>query len=213
MELWTEFVDLIYAALFSLSVVFGGNMGMAIAFVSVTFRVALLPLTLRMAHRSVETQAALRKLEPQLSGLRKKYKDDPGRIWKGTARLHRKHGIRLLDGTRFATLVVQFPLFLGVFAAVRRGLTTAGQFLWIKDLTKPDMALAFICAALTGLSAAMGANVSEQQRFATPVIPVGLTLLFLLRMASGIAIYTFASGWVGFLQSFLVRRRIRQLAV
>ncbi|HZJ13681.1 MAG TPA: hypothetical protein VFD27_01460, partial [Chthoniobacteraceae bacterium] len=80
MPLWTEFVDVVFAILFGIAGAFGGNMGLAIGFLSLTFRLAMLPLTLRMAYRSIDVQASLKKIEPQLSGLRKKHKNDPKRL-------------------------------------------------------------------------------------------------------------------------------------
>ena len=211
MELWAEFVDLIYAVLLNLSMAFGGNMGMAIASLSLTFRVVLLPLTLRIAYRSVEAQVALKRIRPALERVRRRHKDDPQRLWEETARLHRQHGIRLFHGASFASTLLQVPLFVGVFSAVRRGLTNASRFLWIKDLSAPDAALAVACAIAAGISVALGPNFSEQPRWVTVALSAVLTLLFLVRMASGVAIYSFASSLAGMAQSFLVRRRFRQL--
>lgn len=212
MPFWTDFVDLVYTTLFSLSVALGGNMGLAIGLLSLTFRLALLPLTLRLAYRSIDVQAALKKLQPELSSIQKRHKDDPRRVWEETARLHQRHGIKFLDGWSFLGMLAQAPLFLALFAAVRRGLSSTGRFLWIKDLMKPDPLLACICAVLTGLSAAIASNVPEQQRTVAFLLPAALTLLFLWRMAAGVTIYTFASGLVGLAQSLLVRRRLEKLA-
>ena len=77
MALWNTFVELIYSTLFGLAVVCGGNMGMAIGLISVIVRLSLMPLTLRMAYRALETQAALKKLEPQLLRIRERHKADP----------------------------------------------------------------------------------------------------------------------------------------
>lgn len=212
MGFWTTFVDLLYAMLSSLSVAFGGNLGLAIATVSFTFRIALLPLTLQLAYRSVSTQAAVRKLAPQLSRIRKLYKDDPQRIWEETAKLHKQHGIKLIDGRGFLSILIQAPLFIGLFSAVRRGLTHTSRFLWIKDLNKADGLLAFICAFLVGLSAAIAPSTTEQQhRAAMAILPAVLTLVFLWRIAAGVGIYSFASGLVGLAQAFMVRRRAAQM--
>jgi YidC/Oxa1 family membrane protein insertase len=208
---WTDFVDLLYAMLSSLSVAFAGNMGLAIATASFTFRIALLPLTLRLAYRSVATQAALKKLAPLLSRIRKQYKDDPQRIWKETAKLHKHHGIKLIDGCGFLGILIQAPLFIGLFSAVRRGLTHTSRFLWVRDLNKPDGILAFICASLVGLSAAIAPSTAEQHRAATAILPALLTLIFLWRIASGVGIYSFASSLVGLAQAFMVRRRAAQM--
>src|SRR5207247_5983659 len=106
-------------------------------------------------YRSLEVQAALKKIEPELSSIRKKHKDDPRRILEETAKLHQRHGIKVFDGRSVLGMLVQLPLFLGLFAAVRRGLAGSVRFLWISDLTKPDALLAAVCAALTGISSAI----------------------------------------------------------
>lgn len=213
MDLWSTFVGLIYTALVSLAMVFGGNMGLAIGALSLSFRLALLPLTLRMAYRSLRVQAALKKIEPELSKIRKQYKDNPERMWEETTKVHQREGINVLGGGTLFSMIVQVPLFIGLFSAVRRGLSGSGRFLWIKDLMKSDPLLACICAVLTALSTLLGTNAPEQQRTATTIISATLTLVFLWRMSAGVTIYTFSSGLVGSVQSVLVRRRLKSLTV
>ena len=212
MLLWTQFVDLVYTILFGLAGAFGGNMGLAIGFLSLMFRLALLPLTLRMAYRSIDLQAALKKLQPQLTRIQKKHRNDPRRALEETARLLQRHGIKLVDGRSFLSLLVQAPLFFGLLAAVRRGVSSTGRFLWIRNLTTPDPLLAGICAVVAGLSAVIASNAPEQQRALAFVLPAVLTLIFLWRLTSGVIIYSFASGMVGLVQSLLVRRRLGKLA-
>jgi len=80
MGLWTAVIDLTYAALFALSTMFGGNMPLAIIVLSATVRLALLPLTLRIAYRSLESQAKLKQIEPQLAEIRRRYANDRARL-------------------------------------------------------------------------------------------------------------------------------------
>jgi YidC/Oxa1 family membrane protein insertase len=211
MGVWTSFVDLIHAMLLGLAMLFGGNMALAIGVLSLSFRLALLPLTLRMAYRSLQVQAALKKVEPELSSIRKKHKDDPARMWEETAKIHRREGIKVLGGGSLLGMLVQMPLFIGLFSAVRRGLSGSGRFLWIKDLMKSDPLMACVCAVLTAVSTRLGANTPEQQRAATVLIPATLTIIFLWRMSAGVTIYTFSSGLVGVLQSLMVRRRLKRM--
>jgi YidC/Oxa1 family membrane protein insertase len=212
MELWTGFVDLIYKTLFGLSMIFGGNMGFAIGALSLGFRLAVLPLTLRLAYRALRTQAALKKVEPELSSIRTQYKNDPAKMWEETAKVHAREGIRLVDGRSLVSIAVQVPLFVALFSAVRRGLSSSGRFLWVKDLMKSDPLMAFICAALTGLSTFLGSNAPEQQRATSILLPAALTLFFLWRMSAGVTIYTLGSGLVGLLQSLLIRRQLKRAA-
>ena len=211
MGLWTAFVDLIYAALFALSTIFGGNMALAIVVLSAAVRLALLPLTLRLAYRSLETQAKLKRLEPQLAELRRRHKNDAARLLEETAKLHREHGLKLVDGRSALANLAQGPIFLGVFAAVRRGVANASRFLWIKDLAKPDGMLLAICAAVMGFSATLAPNITAQQRPAIFAITAIITVVFLARLAAGMALYSIASGAVGVLQAALVRRHAKRL--
>jgi YidC/Oxa1 family membrane protein insertase len=211
MALWTGFVDLIHIILLGLAMLFGGNMGLAIGALSLSFRLALLPLTLRMAYKSLELQAALKKVEPELSRIRQKHKDNPQRMWEETTKVHEREGIKLFSGAAIIGMLIQIPLFMGLFSAVRRGLAGSGRFFWIQDLMKPDPLLALLCAILTAASTVLGANVPAQQRAATVILPTALTLLFLWRMSAGVTIYTFSSGLVGVLQSAMVRRRLKRM--
>src|SRR5215207_4013457 len=146
MEVWTVFVDLIYTTLVTLSTMFGGNMGVAIGVLSLSVRLAFLPLTLRIAHHSLAVQAALRKLEPEISKIREKHKKDPTKIWQETAELHQKHGIKVVDGRGFFGMLVQVPLVIGLMSAVQRGLSGSSRFLWVKDLVQSDPLMACLCA-------------------------------------------------------------------
>ena len=209
---WAEFVDLIYAGLVCVSTAFGGSMGWAIAVVSLAVRLLLLPLTLHMAYRGLETQAALRRLEPELTRIRAKYKKDQRRVLEETARLYREHGVKLADGRSLFSAIVQLPIFLGLFGAISRGLGEGGRFLWVRNIAVPDLPLAAICAGVTALSASLAPHVPASQRGPMVVLPALLTLFVLSRLAAGLSIYTAAQGLVGVGQALLVRRRARQLS-
>jgi YidC/Oxa1 family membrane protein insertase len=212
MPVWSEFVDVIYATLVCVSTALGGSMGLAIAVVSLATRVLLLPLTLRLAYRALEVQAAVKKIEPQLARVREKYKSDPRRVMDETARLYQANGIKLVDGGSLLGTALQAPIFLGLFSAIRRGLAAGGRFLWVRDLALPDAALAWCCALVTGLSVALGPNLPAAQRMPAIVVPALLTVVFLARMAAGISVYTLASSLVGLQQAIIVRRRAARLA-
>jgi len=73
MFFWSSFLDLIRVVLFSLAHVCGGSLGGGIIMLSLLVRLALLPLTLRLALRAREHQAVLRGLEPQLAALKMRH--------------------------------------------------------------------------------------------------------------------------------------------
>jgi YidC/Oxa1 family membrane protein insertase len=208
---WGQFVDLIHGALLCISTALGGNMGWAIAVLSLLVRVVLLPLTLSLAYRGLKTQAALERLEPEVKRVRAKYKADQAKLLEETAKLYQKHGVNVADGRSLVGTLVQLPIFIGLFGAIQRGLGSGGSFLWVKSIASPDLPLAGICAAVTALSAWIAPNVSASQRVPMVVLPGLLTLFFLSRLAAGLSIYALSQSVVGVVQAVLVSRRSRQV--
>jgi YidC/Oxa1 family membrane protein insertase len=204
--LWTEYVDLIYGTLFCVSTALGGSMGWAIAVVSLAARLALLPLTLRLAYRAVEMQVARQRLEPKVQKLRAKYKKDPRRLLEETAALYQENGIKVADGRSLLGTIAQTPVFLGLFGAVRRGLTAEGGFLWVRSLGAPDALFAGLCAIVAAWSAALAPTLSSSPKTPSIIVPALLTFIFLSRVAAGVSVYSLASGLVGLAQAALVRR-------
>jgi YidC/Oxa1 family membrane protein insertase len=211
MMVWAEFVDLIYGALVCVSTALGGSMGWAIAVVSLLVRLALLPLTLRVAYRGLESRALLKRLEPQLVRVRAKYAKDQRKVLEETARLYRENGVQLADGRSLLSTAVQLPIFIGLFGAIRRGLGQGGCFLWVRDIASADLPLAGICAGVTALSTFLAPDLPSSQRVPMVILSATLTLFFLARMAAGLSIYTLAQGLVGLGQAAMVRRRARQI--
>lgn len=210
MALWTPFVDLTSALLFALAGVFGGNMAVAIAVLSALVRLALLPLTLRLAYRSMAMQAKMKQVEPQLAEVRKRYKEDPRRLLDETAKIYREHDIKLADGWTFFGLAAQAPIFFALLGAIRRGVAKASRFLWIRDLARPDGLLLGITSAVIALSAVLAPNVTAQQRPVLFVVSVALTMVLMWKVAAGVTIYTLTSSGVGMLQTALMRRQARR---
>jgi YidC/Oxa1 family membrane protein insertase len=208
---WSGFVELLHGALFTVSNALGGSMGWAIAVVSLVVRVALLPLTLRIAVKALRTQHALRQLQPELEALRRRYKKDQRRLLEETAKLYEKHGVSVFDGRSLLATLLQLPVFIGLFSAIRKGLVGGGRFLWIRDNSSPDAALAALCGVVTAAAVAASPSLAESHRTVLIVVPALLTTFFLSKLAAGLSIYALSQGLVGLLQAVLVRRRSREV--
>jgi len=212
MAVWAAFVDLIAGALFALAGAFGGNMAAAIAVLSGLVRVALLPLTLRIAYRAVEQQAKLKKIQPELAELRRRHAKDAQRLLEETMKLHRRHGIKLADGGTLLGLAVQSPIFMALYRAIKRGLGHARRYWWLKDLAQPDGILLALTAVMIGITSTLGPNISAQNRYALFLISAILTAIMFAKLAAGVMIYTLTSSGVGIVQAVLVRRHARRFA-
>ena len=68
--MWASFVELIRVAIFAAAHVCGGSLGAGIIGVSVIVRIALLPLTLRLARQARAQQMRVAALKPALDARR-----------------------------------------------------------------------------------------------------------------------------------------------
>src|SRR5574339_680752 len=98
-DLWSLFVGSIQTALFVLAHLYGGNVGLAIITLSFLVRLALLPLTLRIARRSQQQQMSLQEIQPELQRLKQRYRNQPEKLSQKTMEAYKAHDIRMLDGT------------------------------------------------------------------------------------------------------------------
>jgi YidC/Oxa1 family membrane protein insertase len=102
--------------------------------------------------------------------------------------------------------VVQMPILLALFSAVRRCAAAGGRFLWIRSIAKPDFVLTVAVTALTYATVALGAGSTGQNKTLTIAIPTVITFFVLLRLSAGIGLYWGASSLVSLLQAAIIRR-------
>ena len=193
--------------LFILAQVYGGNISLAIITLSFMTRLALLPLTLRLARRSQQQQIRLQTIQPEVEHLKKLYRNNPEKLSQKTMELYKEHNIHLLDGDSFIGRLLQLPIFAGLFAAIKQGVGKGGSFLWISDISQPNILLALIVAALTFVSSALSPNIQQQGRTLSLLLPALLTLFFVWRLSAGLGLYWAASNLVGILQVAILRRK------
>jgi YidC/Oxa1 family membrane protein insertase len=196
-------------ALFGLAHVWGGSMGAAILTLSLLVRLALLPLTLRMAKRARRLAAAQKSLAPSVERLRKRWKADPVRLNTELAKLYRRAGVRPVRDSGLFGGLAQLPFVAALYSVIRQGLGGAGRFLWIGDLARPDRVLALGAAALAAMAvtAAPGTAGASAARVGA-IISALFTFVVLTRLAAGVGLYWTASSLVGIGQGLLLKRGV-----
>ncbi len=206
MTIWVGFVDALEALLFVLTQAFGGNLAWAIVAFSLGVRIALLPLTYRIARETRANRAKLLALGPDLEKLRQRFSKDPRRLMTETSRLYAKHDYKPTTGL-LGTLI-QLPFILGAFQALRSVLASgaSGRFFWISNIARPDIGLALLVTTLTYLVTLMSPQIGSEARWIVIGMPVVMTLVMLTRMSAGYGLYWGASTIVGGVQSLMLRR-------
>lgn len=209
MTIWVGFVDALEALLFVLTQAFGGNLAWAIVAFSLGVRIALLPLTYRIARQTQANRAKLLALRPDLEKLQQRFRKDPRRLMTETSRLYAKHDFKPTTGM-LGTLI-QLPFILGAFQALRNVLASgaSGRFFWISNIARPDIALALLVTTLMFLVTLMSPQIGSQARWIAIGMPVVITLVFLMRMSAGYGLYWGASTIVGGVQSLMLRSYCR----
>jgi YidC/Oxa1 family membrane protein insertase len=212
--MWTEFVDLIRATIFATAHACSGSLGGGVLLVSAVVRLALLPLTLRMARQMALRQKAIAALAPELERLRKKFAKEPARLYAETQALHTKHGIKLFEFRPLVAGAIQIPFLAGVFSAVRSGLGAGVRFAWIADLARPDKILVVVVAGLSAAAMSLAPAPPQGEQLVMPMIVISMvmTLLFLSSASSAVALSWGAGSAVSALQNWMLRREARLAA-
>ncbi len=120
-----------------------GSYGLAIILLTIIVRIVLFPFTILQTRSTTKMQ----ELQPQLSALQKKYKNEPEKLNKETMDLWKKNKVNPLSGCLL--LLVQFPFLIAFFQALDRyaPLKTATFLMW--NLGQPDKIVLPLLAAAT----------------------------------------------------------------
>lgn len=211
MAIWEQVVEILRESIFVYAQATGGNLGGGILAVTLLVRLALFPLTLRVARLSAVHQGRMRRLQPELDALRRRFNDDQGRLAEETRRVFAREGVSLMPRAGCLGMLVQMPVLLALFSAVRRVSTQGGRFLWIGSIARPDFILAGLVAALTGAAVAFGPQSMPQGRALLIILPTVVTLVALSQMAAGIGLSWGVSSLASLLQAIVLRRGRRPL--
>jgi YidC/Oxa1 family membrane protein insertase len=111
-----------------------GNFGVAILMLTVVIRLITFPL----ANRGFEMGVKMKKIQPELQAMQKKYKDDPSAQQKEMMALYAREKVNPVTGC--LPLLFQVPVFYSLtkLFTVTIEMRHAPFFGWIHDLSAPD---------------------------------------------------------------------------
>ena len=110
------------------------NYGWIIVLFAVVIKIIVYPLT----HKTYESAAKMQELQPKITALREKYKNDNQRLSRETMKLYKEEGVNPLSGC--LPLLLQMPIFIALYNLFGKTieLRQAPFVLWIQDLSLPD---------------------------------------------------------------------------
>ncbi len=111
-----------------------GNFGVAILLVTVGIKLVFFPL----ANKSYVSMSKMKLVQPQMTEIREKHKDDKAKQQQALMELYKKEKINPLAGC--LPVLIQIPVFFALYKVlfVTIEMRHAPFFGWIQDLSAPD---------------------------------------------------------------------------
>lgn len=173
-----------------------GSYGVAIILLTLLVRIVFFPLTER-GNRSMRKMA---KIAPRAKEIREKYKNNPQLMNQKTMELYKSEGINPLGGC--LPILLQIPVFFALYAALDSAVELRHvSFLWITDLTKPDLtgpkfffghgihplviAMTVLMIVQQKMSPSHMESAQQKMMLAMPI----LMLIFLYNLPAGLTLY------------------------
>jgi len=164
-----------------------GNYGVAIIIITIILKVLFFPLT----HKSYKSMKGMQKIQPEMTKLREKYKDDRDTMNKEVMALYREHKVNPMGGC--LPMVVQIPVFFALYKSLMFSieLRHAPFFLWVTDLADKDPY--YVTPVIMGVTMFIQqkmtpSQMDPMQQKIMLALPVVFTFMF-LSFPSGLVLY------------------------
>jgi YidC/Oxa1 family membrane protein insertase len=197
------------------------NYGVCIILLTILFKIIFWPL----GTKSYKSMAEMKKLQPLMEEIRKKYKDDKKKMNEEIMGLYRTYKVNPMSGC--LPMLVQIPVFIAFYRMLYGAieLRHAPFALWINDLSAPDRLFHFgfsipMMAPPYGipvLTIIMGATMLLQQKLSPPpgdpaqakmmmMMPIVFTVIF-INFPSGLVLYWLVNNILSIAQQYYITKK------
>ncbi|MEI7810798.1 MAG: membrane protein insertase YidC [Ignavibacteria bacterium] len=201
--------------LFGFLHLFISNYGIVIIVFSLIIKFALYPFT----KSSFKSMKKMQQLQPKITELKEKFKDDPQKVNKETMKLYSTYGINPAGGC--LPMLLQMPILVALWGLFNVAIELRQQpfTLWITNLSSPDVIFTlpfaipiFGIQQVSGLALLLGITMYFQQKMSVKdpsqaalvyIMPVMFTLMF-MGFPSGLNLYYFMFNLFSIIQQYYV---------
>ncbi|MCU0599500.1 MAG: membrane protein insertase YidC [Desulfobacterales bacterium] len=197
------------------------NYGVSIIILTILFKLLFWPL----GTKSYKSMAEMKKLQPLMEEIRKKYKEDKKKMNEEIMGLYRTYKVNPMSGC--LPMLVQIPVFIAFYRMLYGAieLRHAPFALWINDLSSPDRLFHFgfsipLMAPPYGipvLTIIMGATMLLQQKLSPPpgdpaqakmmmMLPIVFTFIF-INFPSGLVLYWLVNNVLSIAQQYYITKK------
>ncbi|MBT8378010.1 MAG: membrane protein insertase YidC [Ignavibacteria bacterium] len=210
--------EFVLLPLFNFIHLFIPNFGFVIIIFSLIIKIVVYPLT----KKSYKSMKKMQLLQPKITELKEKFKDDPQKMNKETMKLYKTYGVNPAGGC--LPLLLQMPIFIALWGLFQSAIELRQQpfIMWIKDLSRPDVIYdlgfqlpLFGIQQISGLALLMGITTFAQQKMSIKdpkqqslvyIMPVMLTILF-MTFPSGLNLYYFMFNVLSIAQQYYINHK------
>ena len=194
------------------------NYGFVIIVFSLIIKIVVYPLT----RKSFQSMKKMQLLQPKITELKEKLKDDPQKMNKETMKLYQTYGVNPAGGC--LPILLQMPIFIALWGLFQAATELRQQpfIFWINDLASPDVIYdlgfklpLFGVQEISGLAILMGITTFFQQKMSIKdpkqqalvyMMPIMLTILF-MTFPSGLNLYYFMFNVFSIAQQYYINHK------
>ncbi|MBC8391872.1 MAG: membrane protein insertase YidC [Deltaproteobacteria bacterium] len=197
------------------------NYNIAIIILTIITKLILWPL----GTKSYKSMNEMKKIQPLMTELREKYKDDKKKMNEELMKLYKVYKINPMGGC--LPMLVQIPVFIALYRMLYEAieLRHAPFFLWITDLSAPDRLFRFGFSipfmqppyGIPVLTLIMGASMLLQQKMSPPpgdpaqakmmmMMPIVFTFIF-INFSSGLVLYWLVNNILSMAQQYYISKK------
>jgi YidC/Oxa1 family membrane protein insertase len=176
-----------------------GSWGVAIVLLTITVKLATLPLTLKQ----MRSMKRMKEIQPEMQKIKEKYAEDRVKQGQEMQALFARSGVNPLAGC--LPILAQMPIWIALYWMLGAAVELVHvPFLWLPDLTKQDpfYILPLSWGAMMFLQNRMMPSMGDeaQARMMKWIMPVMFTGLMLF-LPSGLGVYMFANTVLSIVQT------------
>lgn len=194
------------------------NWGVAIIILTFIIKGVFWPLTAK----SYASMEKMKQLQPMMTALREKYKDNREQMNREVMSLYKTYGVNPASGC--VPILIQLPVFFGLYQALLTSLALrhasfitylpGTHIIWLADLSARDPL--YITPLIMGLTMFIQQKMSPppadpMQRKIMMFLPLIFTILF-LNFPAGLVIYWLFNNILSILQQWLMMRKLKKPA-
>lgn len=183
------------------------NWGVAIILLTLLVKALTFPLT----HRQMKSMDEMRRLQPKLEEIRKKYGNDQQRVNTEMMKMYREHNVQPLGGC--LPMLVQMPVWFALYTMLSTSFDLYNEpFIggWINDLTSRDPFYALPIAMTVTMVLSQMLTPQTQQTQQMKYTMYGMSVFFgfiMMSLPAGLVLYIFTNNVLSIGQSLWFRKR------